>query len=84
MEAITASRFAAAMSGALYVPPIANPVVHQKFEVPVEIVQTGNAFADSAQLGHTIRAHGLHGHPERLHGHRLRSSHDLDPRDVTV
>jgi hypothetical protein len=44
------------MSGALYVPPIGNPLVHQQFEVPVKIVQTGNAFSEPTELGDVLRA----------------------------
>jgi hypothetical protein len=44
------------MSGALYDPPIRNPLVHQQFEVPVKIVQTVNAFSKTTQLGDVFRA----------------------------
>jgi hypothetical protein len=44
------------MSGALYDPPIRNPLVNQEFEVPVKIVQTVNAFSKTTQLGDVFRA----------------------------
>jgi hypothetical protein len=72
------------MSGALYVPPIANPVVHQEFEVPVEIVQTGNAFPDASELGHVLGTHPHHGQPQRLNRSWLCSNNHLNPSDVTI
>jgi len=72
------------MSGALYDPPIRNPLVHQQFEVPVKIVQTGNAFSKTTQFGDVFRAQPHHGQPKGLNRARFGADCYFNPRDVAI